>query len=772
MISFVLVIAFFLGFLPPATQVVRAQETFPSPTTISTGALLAPKVGDRVEMAANVAGENCFVTGVTGSGGAVNNNFHWWADSNAYYSNGVAGSDPNVVLGWIQKTETNPAGGGDTTRVGVRVAVATGGGTDRMIRIQLPSGSATIGETHPNGSWQTLEWWGGDLVYPQTGRLLAQGGSTTVWVAWLAILRCYAADTPTATPTPESTRTPTPVVQPTNTPVPPTPTATPVPPTPTATTAPMVPSNLVANCQADGKVRLSWDSAPGAERYAVRVDVDPVSWNGTCQSPDHCVDTSLTSISVGVRPGVQNAWWIHAIKGSTWGPSVSGPQFSCAAPTNTPTLELTNTPTPSPTPTETPSPTPTNSPTATPTPTVNPWVERPNDPPIVPDERVAVTATLVEVSAANADSPEALECALAIPFGPPGWLVGLACVVAHVALPVAGVSVALLVLGSSEAPERYEAVIPLEEGRTYEAAEVTVPGHGTVTIEVYRDGPEDMGYVWSMKGRLPGGLDPSRDLRKNWKGEWEPNSPQDDYAPHRERHPDFWVQNGWRDQVQAEVAKNNGWPNDPNKIRCWVSQFFRAVSNLPTGSNGWLHTRYNILYRLDSGEIIRYVFGEPGWWIAPNGGGGGRVWYGYMRKIFNVTGYRIDPFPQVWEYEVVKMTQKMSNSDEWKHDWRPSNCNNGDWPPPPLMLADSGESPVCAASVGTDWCGVDGSPTAPTCVTLQQEDLLWWHPQWGNPWEKLQSSNPPPGWILEWPDVDWPGPLVKCDNIFLPLSQR
>ena len=179
-------------------------------------------------MTANVAGENCFVTGVTGNGDAVNSGFPWWADSNAYYNNGAAGSDPNVVRGWIQKTETTPAGGGSTTKVGVRVAVASmGAGADRMIRIQLPAGSATIGETHPNGAWQTLTWWGGDLAYPQTGRLLAQGGSAdVVWVAWLAVIRCYA-DAPTATPTPaEPTRTPIP--QPSNTPVPPTPTATPV----------------------------------------------------------------------------------------------------------------------------------------------------------------------------------------------------------------------------------------------------------------------------------------------------------------------------------------------------------------------------------------------------------------------------------------------------------------------------------------------------------------------------------------------------------------
>ena len=193
-LSITLIVAIAMGFLPPAGfNQVSAQDTIQEINPVPQGMGEIPIVGQQVVNAAETGSENCYYTGVSPTGGgAVNQNFTWHAQSNAYYNNGVAGSPLDPPLGLIQVAETTEAGGGTTSRMWVEARVASAGsGADRMIRIQLPAGQQTIAEAYPNGTWQTLQWQrSGSLSYPQTGRLLAQGGSNdTIWVGWISVIR-------------------------------------------------------------------------------------------------------------------------------------------------------------------------------------------------------------------------------------------------------------------------------------------------------------------------------------------------------------------------------------------------------------------------------------------------------------------------------------------------------------------------------------------------------------------------------------------------------
>lgn len=85
---------------------------------------------------------------------------------------------------------------------------------------------------------------------------------------------------------------------------------------------------------------LSWNlGTPGAyNSYNLRVDKDPVSWNGSCSPPnvgDTCSNglTSTTSTFAGVSNS-SYSWWLSATgpNGTTLpNASITGPQFTCSA---------------------------------------------------------------------------------------------------------------------------------------------------------------------------------------------------------------------------------------------------------------------------------------------------------------------------------------------------------------------------------------------------------------------------------------------------------
>ncbi len=71
-------------------------------------------------------------------------------------------------------------------------------------------------------------------------------------------------------------------------------------------------------------VTLSWNPVSGATKYAIRVDVDPPSWNGSCTAPDICDDNVFgTSYNLNVVPGKIYNWWVHAINTCAWGAPAS-----------------------------------------------------------------------------------------------------------------------------------------------------------------------------------------------------------------------------------------------------------------------------------------------------------------------------------------------------------------------------------------------------------------------------------------------------------------
>ncbi len=125
-------------------------------------------------------------------------------------------------------------------------------------------------------------------------------------------------------------------------------------------TAPNPPTNLTNTCScATNQATISWDPSANTDYYALRVDAhsdDPLpTWSGSCEVPytdDFCYNTSSTSYTFGITPGVSYNWWIHSINAGGWSASADGPDFSCTCAT----------PTPTPSPTLTPSVTPTNSP--------------------------------------------------------------------------------------------------------------------------------------------------------------------------------------------------------------------------------------------------------------------------------------------------------------------------------------------------------------------------------------------------------------------------
>lgn len=122
------------------------------------------------------------------------------------------------------------------------------------------------------------------------------------------------------------------------------------------------------------EVALSWQTLGAAERFEVRMDANPDSWNGSCTKPnlgDQCGQTTTNQIIQPIRQGVSYKTWVHSVQKKVWTEAVEGPQIQCGSlPTPTPTP--TNTPQPTQTPTFTPTVTPTNTPTATITPTHTP----------------------------------------------------------------------------------------------------------------------------------------------------------------------------------------------------------------------------------------------------------------------------------------------------------------------------------------------------------------------------------------------------------------
>lgn len=176
------------------------------------------------------ANSECKYTAVMpGNGNATQTGFAWWSyPYNAYANSGVLGSSENSVLGMIDVSETYNFAGSQEVYVQAQVG-SLGSGSNRLIRVQLPSAERTIGEAVVSSNWQIYTWQHvGDLSYPQTARLLAQGGSDDIlMVKFLAIIRCKTDVPPTATSTPTPTQTLIPTSTPTAT-LTPSPTPTPV----------------------------------------------------------------------------------------------------------------------------------------------------------------------------------------------------------------------------------------------------------------------------------------------------------------------------------------------------------------------------------------------------------------------------------------------------------------------------------------------------------------------------------------------------------------
>lgn len=80
-------------------------------------------------------------------------------------------------------------------------------------------------------------------------------------------------------------------------------------------------------------VRLNWFPVAGATSYQVRVDSDAPSWNGSCSSPDSCLSTTTSEITVPITPGKTYDWWVHAINANGWSqPAMAGVEFNCTIP--------------------------------------------------------------------------------------------------------------------------------------------------------------------------------------------------------------------------------------------------------------------------------------------------------------------------------------------------------------------------------------------------------------------------------------------------------
>lgn len=114
-----------------------------------------------------------------------------------------------------------------------------------------------------------------------------------------------------------------------------------------ATGCPPVSRVLSGSCTAEGTANLSWDEAPGATSYSLRVDnlADVNDWDGSCSSPagDFCANVpssncrrGFCSYSFAGNPGDTYNWWIHS-RGANgcWSPLVSGPNFTCPIPSCT-----------------------------------------------------------------------------------------------------------------------------------------------------------------------------------------------------------------------------------------------------------------------------------------------------------------------------------------------------------------------------------------------------------------------------------------------------
>lgn len=115
---------------------------------------------------------------------------------------------------------------------------------------------------------------------------------------------------------------------------------------------------------------MSWNSAPGATSYALRIDNRSNGFDGNCNAlpGDFCGNVTSTSYTHTTTPGQTYIWWVHSFN-SAGGSAESSAGFTCATPTNTPTPTATKTNTPTPTKTNTPTPTATRTNTPTPTPT-------------------------------------------------------------------------------------------------------------------------------------------------------------------------------------------------------------------------------------------------------------------------------------------------------------------------------------------------------------------------------------------------------------------
>ncbi len=107
-------------------------------------------------------------------------------------------------------------------------------------------------------------------------------------------------------------------------------------------TFPPPPSNLAPTCVSDGtSVTYTWTGATGATGYAVRMDVNPDSFDtSTCASGgygangDYCKDNigNTTSVTLTTAPNVVHNFWVQS-RGSSgeWGGSVVRTNITCAS---------------------------------------------------------------------------------------------------------------------------------------------------------------------------------------------------------------------------------------------------------------------------------------------------------------------------------------------------------------------------------------------------------------------------------------------------------
>lgn len=371
-----------------------------------------------------------------------------------------------------------------------------------------------------------------------------------------------------------------------------------------------------------------------------------------------------------------------------------------------------------------------------------------------PQPSEVVEMRLVEESSpqqsTSPQSPDAGQCAIGIPFGPPGWLVGVLCVVVSAAGVVAVLGVTAIVLDGSGQQHRFYGETKVEDS----GAPLTVwsvPGYGNFTTQA--DARMTVGqdadiYTLVTQPALARLKDPTR----------EDEDPRADYEPHwgGTRHPEA-------DTVYQNIfnATNGGYkePDGPNeKWKCLMSLAYKLPEQNGL-QNAWSHTRYAMFYD-DGARSQVLIWGEV--YKAVRQGGGWRF-INVGSKNFLITAYYVDGG---WNRALARAGQLI-----WE-GWKA--CGPNDHPPlPPLSFAM--EPGVCVTTRITNQPEQNYCPNpdwVPICrAVLVNNDPPGWRSYWPPSSEALEGSNPPPDWAFQTQNLAWPGPLpwICPFSLFVPV---